>query len=106
MRQGRIEYIYHPCETEVDAGCDERRRNGKRDKIDQEAVEVEDVIAEHYAADVPDDFTEEAERHPGHEGPGLVANAEEEMGDDQNAENGGIDGVAGEGGDVVHLALG
>ena len=93
MRQTWVQHVDHSCKAEVDTRCDECWRDGERDKVHEEGVEVENVVVQHNSADVADDLTEQAERYPGHKGPCLEAYAEEEMWDYEDAEDGCVEGV-------------
>lgn len=95
-------------EAEVDGGAEEGGRDGEADEVDEEVVAgwVEGVLVQQYAPGVADGFAGQAEEHGCHVAPCSVAHAQVDVGDEVDAEDGGVEGVAAQRGDVVEVGEG
>jgi len=95
-------------EAEIHSGAEEGGCDGKADEVDEEVVAcgIKGVLVEKNASDVANGFADEAEEHCGHVAPCFVTGAKVEVGDDVDAEDGGVEGVAAEGGDIVEVREG
>lgn len=76
-------------QAQVDACSDEGRRDGERYEVCEEGVEVEDIVVQHDTSNVADYLTDQAAGHPDAKGPGSVPDAESELSDKYEAEDGG-----------------
>ncbi len=83
-------------EAQVDGGADERGRDGQGDEVEEEVVAggVEGVLVEQDASDVADDLADESNEHGGHVAPCLVSDSQVQVGEDVEAEDGGVQRVA------------
>ena len=89
-----------PAEADVDGGCDKGRGDGGADEVGDKVVPAKDVIVQHDPPRIAHNLENHAADHADEESPGLVADAQEALGDEQGGEDGEVDGVAGERGDV------
>lgn len=94
--------------AEVDGGGKEGGSNSQADEINEEVVtgRVKGILVQHDATNVAYDFATEAEEHGSHVAPGLVADAEEEVSEDVETEDAGVEGIATQIRDIIEVGEG
>ena len=81
-------------QTQVDGAGEEGRTDGEAAQVDQEGVVVEDVVVEHETASVTDELEGQATQHGHHEAPGLAGDAEEDLWNDEDGKDDGVEDIA------------
>ena len=88
------------AEHQVYTRCDERRANRQRNEVYEEGVLFEDLVVHPDSAAVANELAGTAYRHANHEAPGLIAYAETGLSEHEDEEDGEVDCVAGDCGEV------
>lgn len=83
----------------------ECRSDCQANEIDDEVGIVEVVVVELDSGDISHDLQRRSSQHADHESPGAVANAEDNLREEGQTENGQVERVARERGNVSQLAV-
>ena len=88
-------------QNQIDSRSQERGREDEQNDLDLERRLVVGVVVHHDAPDVSYALAQAAEAQGDHVGPCFAADAEDELGDGGEAEEGGEEGVGAEAGEVA-----
>ena len=89
----------------MDGSNEDGGSEGEANKIHQEKVVCERVKAHLYSSNIAENFEDKVAQHADHEASGFVADAEEDLSDQGQGEDGQVQGVTGEYGDVEEGGL-
>ena len=88
-------------ERDVERSGVEGRRDDETAHLHDEAVGAEGVVVQHYAAYVANELAQAAQRDGDAVGPGAILPPEGDVDEEADGEEGGEEGVCGQGGGVA-----
>lgn len=68
------------------------------------SIKIKWIIVDHYPPRIPHEFQSKTGDHTNHESPCLIFDAETKLCEKQDTEDGGVDGVSGDGWEEMHVA--